>query len=415
MRKFVCLLSLLLLVFSAPRAQADRLFTDGAEQGAAALTTQWTAQTIGPTFVTTAPHSGTYHYRFLSAANTIFIYRSLASSVTSGTYYTRFYVRFATAPNAITTLFSVVSSGGNASARVLYDNANAQFQAKNDISGNVAQGTVTITTGVWYRVEFKIVVGDSGGSIEMKYFSGDSTVALETLTPTGTDTMVVNNQRFQIGLFGVNNTGNVYFDDIAINDATGAFQNTYPGPGKIFTLKANGDNAVAWTKAGSSPQATNWQGVDETPTVAPNDGTDYNADSGSTNVDRLTLSNLGAEVPANATIVLADVYARAGCGAAGSCSTNNSKLLLRLWDEGGSSTDGPTISPSNTANTWTILSTAEHLVFNATGKTKANFDSFNAGYVGTGVGADEKWVTAVWVNVEWNASTYTPRHRTVVY
>lgn len=373
-----------------------RLFTDGAEQAAGQLTTQWTANdNTAPTFVTTAPHSGTYHYRCNTSASQSGVRRDLASAVTSGTYFTRFYWRAATLPNAnVIVHVAAASTSGNAGAHILYDNINAQFQVKNVVSTNVAQGTVTLTTGTWYRVELKIVVSDTVGSIEMKYFIGDSTTPLETLTPTGTDTMVTNSQRFYFGSFNVANTGDTYFDDIAINDATGSFQNSYPGPGKIFTLKANGDNAVAWTKSGSAPAATNWQGVDETPTVAPNDGTDYNGDSGNTNVDRLNLTDMGAEVTSNAVIALVDVYARVACGAA---VANN--MLLRIWDEAATSTDGPTMTVNGT--TWRIMSTAEHLVYDAAGKTKANLDSFSAGYVGSGAATDERRVTALWANVEW--------------
>jgi len=263
-------------------------------------------------------------------------------------------------------------------------------------------------------LELKVIIGNSG-SWELKLFTGDSTTATETISATSVDTLFTNHQRHTFGAFTPAHTGDTYFDDIAINDAAGSFQTGYPGPGKIYTLKADGDNAVAWTKAGSAAQATNWQGVDETPTVTPNDGTDYNADSGSTNVDRLTLTNLGAEVTSNATIVLADAWARIGCGAAGLCTTNSSLLKLRIWDEGGTSTDGTAISPSDTASTWTILNTDEHLVYNASGKTKTNFDTFNIGYVGSGAGVDEKWVTAVWVNVEWIETAASTRHRVVVY
>ena len=47
--------------------------------------------------------------------------------------------------------------------------------------------------------------------------------------------------------------------------------------------------------------------------------------------------------------------------------------IFRLWDESGTSSDGPSINVATT--TWKIVTTAEHQVFNASTRTKASGNS----------------------------------------
>jgi hypothetical protein len=47
-----------------------------------------------------------------------------------------------------------------------------------------------------------------------------------------------------------------------------------------------------------------------------------------------------------------------------------------------------------------LLSYAEHQAYDLTGKTKANVDSFSAGYIAKS-GTGNKAVSALWANVEW--------------
>jgi hypothetical protein len=137
----------------------------------------------------------------------------------------------------------------------------------------------------------------------------------------------------------------------------------------------------------------------------PVDATNFNTDAQATNVDRLGLSAMPAEVTSDATIISADVYARV------SAASTATSMLLRIWDQAGTPTDGPSISlPSST---WKILTTAEHLVYNASAKTKANLDSFDVGYIGGAADGYTKQIGDLWVNVEWleAAATTTARPR----
>lgn len=64
--------------------------------------------------------------------------------------------------------------------------------------------------------------------------------------------------------------GDCYVDDIAINDTSGAYQNSWIGPGGVYLLRPTGAGSIAeWTPSGA---AANWDCVDEVP---HNGNTDY--------------------------------------------------------------------------------------------------------------------------------------------
>lgn len=78
--------------------------------------------------------------------------------------------------------------------------------------------------------------------------------------------------------------------------------------------------------------------------------------------------------------------------------TAGGTMALKVWDEGGSGTEGPTMTVNST--TWRILTGVEHQAYDISAKTKASLDSFSAGYIAKS-GAVEKRISALWANVEW--------------
>jgi len=402
MRRLLLLgLCLALLLVPLTPAEAVRLFTCGFEENNVTSSTMWTSNSggVAVTAGTTSPHSGTYRGDTGSTANSSFVRRALASNVTSGTVYTRGYFSSSTvAPSGNIDLIRELDSTNAtlAVAVTLLTTGKLRLFAGSD--STTADSTAALTANTWYRIELRVLVSDTVGELELRYYLGDSTTPVQTLGPlTSKDT----NPGAGLNLFqfGKNQSvsGTISMDDIAINDDSGSFQNSWAGPGKIALMKPDGDTSVFWTKAGSTPAATNFGGVSEVP-GAPDDGVTYNEDSGTTNVDELSLSDLPAEVTSNATIILADYYTKTQAGA------NSQVLRLRMWDDTGTPTDGPTIALTN--GSWTIATTSQHQVFDTTGKSKAALNAFSAGYVGSS-GASAKRVTTLWVNVEWIEATST--------
>ncbi|MCI0624847.1 MAG: hypothetical protein L0387_24945, partial [Acidobacteria bacterium] len=267
-------------------------------------------------------------------------------------------------------------------------------------------GSTDITTNTWYRVEVRHLLSDTVGELQLRLYDGDSTSTIDDVSLTGEDTLPTNIQQFFLGNL-LSSTYDVNFDDVAINNDSGTFQNSWPGPGKIALVAPASDDTVQWTRQGAGCTATNTDCVDDVPGT-PDDATGYNDNGTSGNTDRLNKDALPAEVPSDADIILVDVYARFG----GSGTAGVRQCSVELWDEGGNQTSGPTTGLCDTTG-WNLMGTDDHLVFDAGARTKANLDDadFDIGYANRSNHSNR--VSAVWANVEWieapPAPTVMPR------
>lgn len=392
----------------------SRLFTCGFEEGnfSTVLNAGIVAWTGGAgssvTVVTTSPHSGQYHMRQPGgAANVGGPRRDLNSAKTSGTVFYRVYWNPATLPTSGTTvrIFLVKSGGASEAFNVRYNRTTGFVELVNVANASdTVSGGQAISAGTWYRIEVRHFIHDTLGELQMKLFAGDSTTPLDDIACAVGDTLPTSIQQIFIGSETSVNDGRVfYYDDVAINDdGTGLSdgQTSWCGPGKIaLMVPASDTGTVQWTLGGSAPAATHFGGVSEVPTVAPDDGTTNNTDSGTTNVDRLGLTAMPSEVTSDATIILADTSARVSADAA------SQTMILRMWDESSATTDSLSISLGN--GTWATTTSTQHLVVNTAGKTKANLNNFNIGYKGNS-GASAKRVSVLWTNVEWLEATGPP-------
>ena len=96
-------------------------------------------------------------------------------------------------------------------------NTSRQLQA---INGSTVVGTATsaLPFDTWIRVEGKLVISATVGIIEIKYFTGDSETATETITATGLNTGTTEITNVRMGNpFPTANVGPVYFDDLALS------------------------------------------------------------------------------------------------------------------------------------------------------------------------------------------------------
>jgi len=381
-----------------------RLSTSGFETNNL-LQTEWSSiptQNGTLAIITTTPHSGTYCLQAAqggSAGHNI-VLLALTSAATSGTHFLSFAFKIVTDPGAYPhCVASFRNSGGGSTGGgpiEIHLISGPKLAIRNRLTATTTNGTTTLSLNTWYVVQIKVVIADSpNGSVELKI--GTNVEASQTNTDTldGTNGM----RGFQLGgQLGDGATSKAnweyHYDDVILNDATGSFQTDYPAIGsKIALMVPSSDVAVAWTKAGTTPAATNWQGVDDEPGT-PNDGTDFNQKGDASGEDKLGASSLPAEVPSNADMISMDVYGRVGSDATGTRT-----MALKVWDEAGTGTQGPSVNCS--INGWKILATAEHQVFDLGTRTKANVNSFNIGYVSTGGASANKNISALWANVEW--------------
>lgn len=375
----------------------SRRFTTGCEESSAAAgatLTMWT--TIGASITiesTGTPHSGTYYCRAPSGVTGI--RKQLAAEVTSGTYYTRFYWKPATLPTAGTStrIMTVQSTGGTTAYTVNHTRSTNALMLQQAIAPtNSVDTTATVAANTWYRIEVEHVLHDTTGSLTLRLYEGDAVTVMAggEVSLTNIDTLPTNIREWGWpSVTAINTTNNQvwHYDDFAINDATGTFQNSWIGPGKTALMVPVGDSSpVQWTP---STGTVHYALVDDVPS-APDEDTTYVSASGSVNVeDWYTLTDLPAEVPATATLLLAETHARwKGNGV-------TPQVRVRFWDGGAITTGNTTTLTTSYAPT----STATRLVTDLTGKTKANAASFESAV--QVIDTLEARCTATWTNIEW--------------
>jgi fibronectin-binding autotransporter adhesin len=243
------------------------VFVCGAECGIAVVGTtsagveHWSSILGTPSVVTSGPASmrSTRAFRFNPSAATSALVHTLTTATGSpGTVVGRFYVYFATLPSAsIALFFDNVNQGG-----VYYDQASSQIRA--GIGAGATAAGVAVTTGQWYRVDFKIVQATTftadvqvDGVAGTQFTVGSSNAAISQIV---------------LGDNSNTSTADYYIDDFVLSATSG----DYPiGEGTVAGLypRADGTHGGGWSSGdfgkgtgGSTAAATSntdmWQSLD---------------------------------------------------------------------------------------------------------------------------------------------------------
>lgn len=251
----------------------------------------------------------------------------------------------------------------------------------------------TLSSGVWYRIELHYDSTLSAGSqvlearVDGVNFAASSTL---TLQATSYQTSLAG---ANIGAEAITPAAVLNWDDIAVNDSTGSFQNSWPGDGKIIHLRPNaaGDNTGLTT--GVSDNTNHYLNIDE---VTPDDDTSYNQTSSASLIDDYNLDASGLNTYDTVNVVqvgvryrkvtsgtmVFNVRAKASAGGTVEASSNISSATttfrtnaevapfrypLTMYDLPGASTTPWTSTEldtaqigvetvSNTANNWRVTS-----------------------------------------------------------
>ena len=137
-----------------------RLFTCGFEENNF-LETMWTAVTGTPTIQTTTVRSGTYALEF-AADTTDVIRRNFSSAKSTGTVWTRFYVRLPSLPSAERGLADFRSLNAGNTAWWVTVQSTGRLDLTNVITIQTIQGPV-LNTNQWYRIEVRHLLSDTAG------------------------------------------------------------------------------------------------------------------------------------------------------------------------------------------------------------------------------------------------------------
>lgn len=298
-----------------------RLWQSGFELNSTTASVELTSVT--GTIVSSIIRSGSYSGR----RNVQRLNYDYASSALQDGFFIRSYIFIETLPSSDQHLIRMLGPGlSGIKVDIRINSSGALELWNNEDSVQVGSDSSALSTRVWYLIELKVDTTTLASTTIDARINGSSFASGTINLTAGIGA---------INLVGQNASGEViYHDDVAINDDSGSFQNSWPGQGKIIHLRPNaaGDN-TAWTGA--------YTDVDE---VTPDDTTtklssntldqieDMNIDSPTMMGDQDTVNVVAVGVRFN------------GVGA----SANASFVLRIKASASGTVEESSAITPSNT-------------------------------------------------------------------
>jgi len=188
----------------------------------------------------------------------------------------------------------------NIMATIAYDKTNAKFLFYRGSTSQLFCESATNSAPLdsWTCVEFRLKVDNSSGVAQLKI----NTTATSEYTGDTQEGATAEMASIRLGAPSSGWIPQKYFDDIVINDATGSFNNSWPGAGgiRVMVLSGAGSNTDLTPSTGS-----NYACLDEIPAS----DTDYVSGSTADNYDLYTLDT--SNIPASCTVNAVKWSARA--------------------------------------------------------------------------------------------------------
>lgn len=384
-----------------------RIWTSGFELNSTTANVEFTSST--GTIITSSPHTGTYSGAITSATSGTFkgFGYTFETANTVGPFFFRFWLQVVTAPNATTTIVGLQQSTGFENLTIQLTTSRTLILFTQDGAVQIGSASSALTLATWYCVEMRMDNSPASGSmVGEARLNGVVFATSSTLTSTNMTAGI-----FQLKL-GVNLEGetattlSIQFDDLALNNGSGSFQNTYPGQGQVLRYSPNaaGDSNTFGTQVGGTTGgANNFTRVNE---VTPDDATSYNASILAAS-DLFTMGAVGGTLPAGATINVVQIGGRVA-NITGADTTASLQFQIEQTS-GGTITKSGAIIPDTT--TWSTNSKA--LPHNypltlyqdptSTNWTASTIASMQVGYIIDTAHTDADAVSTIWAYVD-----YTP-------
>ena len=275
-----------------------RLYTTGFELNSATSGVEGDTHNL-TAISSTIFRSGAYSLRCNASSTTPF-WRHQVLSADSSTVigYLRAYLYIASLPSANVQILRFVTSANGPQCSIQL-NTNGQLRLNNNLAVQIGSNSSALNTGQWYRLElsFNPATGAVDARIDGSSFASGSTA-------TGSWSRVI------VGVIS-SVTADLYFDDVAVNDNSGSFQNSFPGDGKYVHLYPNaaGDNNGFADGVPSSTGTDHYSNVDE---VSPDGDTSYNQTATASQIEDYNIqSSSSAGIGASDTISVVHVGHRA--------------------------------------------------------------------------------------------------------
>ena len=245
-----------------------RLWTSGGESGALLSERVRLLGTGTFTFDTSVTRSGARSYKYDSGASLAVTSVFDFTAVNATTYYARVYRRFDVAPGAT---ISVLVLGPNTEHVRLRLTNTGVVQAWNTTVQIGSDGpTIAFNDGIWHKLEISMTYSAAGAeTYELRWndvvvHSGSAAITAASGWQVG----------FGLGA-GVGANVIWYADDCALNDSTGASQNSWCGEGKVVNLIPTSDSArAALWKGGVGGTTSLFDAVNNIPPIGT--GTETN-------------------------------------------------------------------------------------------------------------------------------------------
>jgi hypothetical protein len=236
------------LVVEYYATEGGRIFSSGFELQSTDAGIEWTTKTGSPTINTATKNGGAASLRISSlssgAEKSLAYDFETSGTNTNGPLFFRTYLYIATAPGSANRILSIKNASGTAIAYLTLDNS--RVLRLYDEDAIVGSASSALSASTWYRVEVKLDATGSGSNdtvearINGTVFATGNTRNLSSGVRTLTLGANINSE--------ANTTGDIYFDDVAVNKNIGTYQNSYPGVGKIAHIRPDGLGVVyAWT------------------------------------------------------------------------------------------------------------------------------------------------------------------------
>lgn len=364
---------------------------------------------------TSIVRSGTYAGNISSLSSGTrqgFLQRNYSGN-TSGPGYARVYLYISTLPSADNYIMGF--SGGitlnNTRIVGIILRSSGALRLVRGASTQIGSDSSALSTGQWYCIEvYYDGSTDAGSHIAEARIDGASFASASNLT-------LANNNQWTTFIMGGNlnaeaqTQGDWYFDDVAVNDSSGSFQNSWPGSGKIIRLNpsASGDaNSFATQTGGTVGAGNNFTRVNE---ITPDGATSFNGSSTLNEEDLFNVDN--SSIGSGDTVNVVAVGGRFR----NSTADTSAEMKFEIEKTGsGTISQSAGIVPNST--TFKTNATASPFAYpitlyqdpDASNWTQSTLDSMQIGYKLTtapAVGGRRVDVTAVWALVDYTPSAGT--------
>ncbi len=386
-----------------------RIHQSGFEMATTASLVEWNLAGTGQTIVSTAARTGGYGLRIsgMTSATTCGVLYKFVTSTSPGPFFVRTYLNVQTPPSASNHIMSINAGSGTVGASpqvIITLESNSTLILRNAGGTQIGSASSALTAGTWYMVEMKIDTNPASGSrIAEARLNG-------TIFATSSSQSNFNTVAFSLGgnlSSEAQTTGEWWFDDVAVNDNTGAAQTSYPGAGKIIQLLPNaaGDaNGFATQVGGTAGSANNYTRVNELPT---DNNTSYNSsgtlnaedlfnvtDSGIGSADTVNVVMVGFRIRNDVVDATTAIKAEVEKTSGGTIAQGSAVIVNQ-----NSYVTNVTAAPHN----YTLILYQDP---DGSNWTQATLDTMQIGYKITAANVNKIQVTSAWATIDYLPATY---------